>query len=101
MLDAFLNVKTRREYRQTKKIIFSARVFPISVNIMKRYYEQFFELEVAKYQVGHVMSSGYNVSGLQLPNKKEATQEWNFASATLLYSVRDFSIMRERMRTFM
>ena len=67
-------------YRRMKRgfihrLWFSSQV---NVNIMKRIFERWFELQVATYLIVHVLSSGQNVPGFLLQNKGNATQEWNF-----------------------
>ena len=48
---------------------------------MKRNFEQRSELQVAKCLVVHVLSSNYNVSRLELRNKRKATQQWSLRVA--------------------
>ena len=64
-----------------KRYFFTARVSQVNVNAMKRIYEQRSELQVAQCLKVHVLSSSYNVSRLQLRNKRKATQQWNFCVA--------------------
>ena len=55
----------------------SCLVVIVNVNTMKRIFEQRSELQVAKCLIVHVLSSSYNVSRLELRNKKKATQQWS------------------------
>ena len=48
---------------------------------MKRVFEQRSELQVAKCLIVHVLPSSYNVSSLELRNKRKATQQWSFRVA--------------------
>ena len=59
---------------------------------MKRVFEQRSELQVAKCLIVHVLPSSYNVSSLELPNKKKAMQQWSFrvANDIVLNEVRVF-----------
>ena len=52
-----------------------------SVNTMKGIFEQLSELLVAKCIMVHVLSSSSNVSSFELPNKKQATQQWSLHAA--------------------
>ena len=65
-----------------KRYFFAARVPQVNVNTMKRIFEQRSELQFAKYLIVHVLSSSYNVSRLELRNKRKATQQWNFCVAS-------------------
>ena len=60
-----------------KGYFFTARVSQVMVNTMKRTFEQQSELQVAKCLTIHVLSSSYNVSRLELRNKRKATQQWS------------------------
>ena len=64
-----------------KRYFFTARVSQVNVITMKRIFEQRSELQLAKCLIVHVLSSSYNVSRLELSNKKEATQQWSFCVA--------------------
>ena len=78
MLEAFLNIKTRRVITtDTRDTFFTARVSQVNVNTMKRIFEQRSELQVAKCLIVLIPSSGYNVSSLELRNKRKATQQWS------------------------
>ena len=55
---------------------FTTRVSQINVITMKRIFEHWSELQVAKCLIVHVLSSSCNVSRLELGNKKKATQHW-------------------------
>ena len=57
-----------------KGYFFAARVSQVNVNSVKRIFEQRSELQVANCLIIHVLSSSYNVSRLELRNKKKATQ---------------------------
>ena len=48
---------------------------------MERLSEQRSELQFAKCLTVHVLSSSYNVSRLELRNKKKATQQWSLSVA--------------------
>ena len=60
---------------------FTARVSQVNVNTMKRIFEQRSELRLAKALIVHVLSSSYNVSRLELRNKRKATQQWSLCVA--------------------
>ena len=60
-----------------KRYFFTARVSQVNLNSMKRIFEQRSELQVAKCLIVHVLSSSYNVSRLELRNKRKATQQGN------------------------
>ena len=64
-----------------KWYFFTNRVSQVNVNSMKRNFEQRSELQVAKCLIIHVLSSSYNVSRLELRNKKKATQQWSLSVA--------------------
>ena len=64
-----------------KRYFFTARVSQVNVNTMKRIFEQLSELQVAKCLIVHVLSSSYNVSRLELRNKRKATQHRNLCVA--------------------
>ena len=64
-----------------KGYFFTARVSQVIVNTMKRVFEQRSELQVAKCLIVQVLSSSYNVSNLELRNKRKATQQWSFRVA--------------------
>ena len=79
MLEAFLNIKTRRVIpTDTKGIFFTNCVSQVKAKTMKRGFEQRSELQVAKCLIVHELSSSYNVSSLELRNKRKATHQWNF-----------------------
>ena len=61
-----------------KSFFFTDRVSQVNVNTMKRIFEQWFELQVAKFLIDHVLSNNYNVSRFELRNKRKATQQWSF-----------------------
>ena len=63
---------------------------------MKKVFEQRSELQFAKCLIVHVLSSSYNVSSLELRNKKKATQQWSlrFANDIVLNQVR---VYQERL----
>ena len=82
MLEAFWNIKTRRVIPTDTNGIFSPLLSLKSVWILwKKNFEQRSELKVAKCLIVHVLSSSYNVSRLELPNKKKATQQWSLCVA--------------------
>ena len=60
---------------------FASRVSQVDVNTMKRNFEQRSELQVAKCLIVHVLSSSYNVSRLELRNKRKTTQQWSLCVA--------------------
>ena len=64
-----------------KRFFFTARVSQVNVKTMKKNFEQRSELQVAKCLILHLLSSRYNVSRLQLRNKKKSTQQWSFCVA--------------------
>ena len=64
-----------------KRYFFTARISQVNMNTMKRYFEQWSELQVAKCLIVHVLSSSTKVSSLELRNKKKATQHWSFRVA--------------------
>ena len=68
--------KTRYTDRY-KRYFFSARVSQINVNTMKRNFEEWSELQVAKCLIVHVLSSSYKASRLQLRIKTKPTQQWS------------------------
>ena len=49
---------------------------------MKSIFEQRSELQVAKCLRVHLLSSSYNVSRLELRNRRKATQQWSLCVAT-------------------
>ena len=59
----------------------SARIFQVNVKTMKRIFKQRSELQVAKCLIFHVLSGSYNVSSLELRNKREATHQWSLRVA--------------------
>ena len=61
-----------------KESCFTARISQVNVNTMKRNFEQRSELQVAKCLIVHVLSSTYNVSRIELRNRRKATQQWSF-----------------------
>ena len=85
-----------------KRYFFTARVYQVNVNTMKRIFEQRSELQVAKCLIVHVLFSSYNVSRLELRNKRKATEQWSFCVANdiLLNQVGVYLyVKRECMRT--
>ena len=85
-----------------KEFFFTARVSQVNVNTMKRILEQRSELQLAKSLIVDILSSSYNVSRIELRNKRKATQQWSLRVAnvtTLLYSITSVYIRRECMRT--
>ena len=64
-----------------KGYFFTARVSQVNVSTMERIFEQWSELQVAKFLIVHVLSSSYNVSSLELRNKRKAMQQWCFRVA--------------------
>ena len=55
---------------------FTASFSQVNVNTMKRIFEQWSELQVAKCLIVHLLSSAYTVSRLELRNKRKALQQW-------------------------
>ena len=85
-----------------KRYFFTARVYQVNVNTMKRIFEQRSELQVAKCLIVHVLFSSYNVSRLELRKKRKATEQWSFCVANdiLLNQVGVYLyVKRECMRT--
>ena len=64
-----------------KRYFFTTRVSQVNVNTMKRFFEQRSELQVAECLIVHVLSSIYNVSRIELRNKKKTTQQWSLCVA--------------------
>ena len=64
-----------------KMYFFTTRVSQVNVNTMKRNFERRFELQVAKGLIVHVLSSSYNVSRIELRNKRKGTQQWSLCVA--------------------
>ena len=64
-----------------KKYFFTARVSQVNVNSKKRSFQQWSELQVAKCLIVHVLSRSYDVSRLELRNKRKATQHWSLCVA--------------------
>ena len=64
-----------------KRYFFTARVSQVNVNTMKRILEQRSEVQNAKRLIVHVLSSKYNISRLELRNKKKTTQQWSLRIA--------------------
>ena len=62
-----------------KRYFFTARVSQVNVNTENL--EQRFELQVAKCLIVHVLSSSYNVSKLELGNKRKAMQQLSLCVA--------------------
>ena len=52
-----------------KRYFFTTSVSQVIVNTMKRIFEQWSELQVAKCLIVHALSSSYNVSSLELGKK--------------------------------
>ena len=67
-----------------KRYFFTARVSQVNVNSVKRIFEQRSELQVAKSLIVHVMSSSYNVSRLELRNKKKTTQQGSLCVVNII-----------------
>ena len=53
-----------------KRYFFTARVSQVNAKTMERNFEQWSELQVVKNLIVHVLSSSYNISRLELRNKK-------------------------------
>ena len=64
-----------------KGYFFTARVFQVNMDTVKRIFEQRSELQFAKCLIVHVLSSSYNVSRLELRNKRKTTQQWSLRVA--------------------
>ena len=71
----------RSDTDRYKWYFFTARLSQVIVNTMKRIFEQRSELQVANCLIVHVLSSSYNVSGLELRNERKATQQWSLCVA--------------------
>ena len=82
-----------------KRYFFTTRVCQVDVNTMKGIFKQRSELQVAKCLIVHVLSSSFNVSSLELRNKKKATQQWSVRVANDILLNQSVYIMRECMRT--
>ena len=82
-----------------KGYLFTARVSEDNVNTMKRSFEQWSELQVAKCLIIHVPSSSYNVSRLELRSKKKATQQWSLCVANDIVFNQVF-VYHERMYAY-
>ena len=65
--------KTSDTYRY-KECFFNAPFSQVSLNAKERIFDQRSELQVAKSLLVHVRSSSYNVSSLELHNKRTETQ---------------------------
>ena len=74
---AFLKIKTKRVLPTDTKGIFSSLkcVCEVNVKTTKKFFEQRSDLQVAKCLIVHVLPSSYNVSSLELRNKRKATQQ--------------------------
>ena len=74
---AFLKIKTKRVLPTDTKGIFSSLkcVCEVNVKTTKKFFEQRSELQVANCLIVHVLPSSYNVSNLELRNKRKATQQ--------------------------
>ena len=82
-----------------KKYFFTALISQVNVNTMKRIFEQWSEMQVAKCLIVRVLSSSYNVSRLELRKKGKQRSNRAFVSPTILYAIRSVYILRECMRT--
>ena len=80
---------------RNKKYFFTARVSQVNVNTMKRVFEQRSELQVAKCLIVHVLSSSYNVSRLELRNRRKATQQWSLC-VTNYFVLNQVGVYHER-----
>ena len=79
MLEVFLNIKTRRMTpTDTIGIFFKARVSQVNMKTIKKIFGQRSELQVAKGLIVLVLCSSYNVSRLELREKRKATQQCSF-----------------------
>ena len=79
-----------------KRFFSTTRVSQVNVNTMKKIFEQRSELQVAKYLIVHVLSSSYNVSRLELRNKKKTTQQWSLCVANDIV-LNQVGVYHERM----
>ena len=66
-----------RDTDRYKGYFFTARVSQVNVNTMKKIFEQWSELQVAKCLIVPVLSSSYIVSRLELQNKRKVSQQWS------------------------
>ena len=73
-MEAFLNIKTRNTHRYNG--FFHRSPLSSQRENYERIFEQWSELQVAKFLIVHVLSSSYNFSSFQLWNEKKATQHW-------------------------
>ena len=64
-----------------KGYFFTARVSQVNVNTVKRNFEERSDLQVAICLILHVLSSSYNVSDLELRNKRKASQQCSLCVA--------------------
>ena len=90
-----LQNKTTDTHRY-KGYFFTARVSQVKVITMKRVFEQWTESQFAKCLIVHALSSSYNVSRLELQNKKKATQQWSLCVANDIV-LNQVSVFHERM----
>ena len=81
---------------RNKRYFFTARVSQVNVETMKRIFEQRSELQVADCLIVHVLSSSYNVSRLELRNKRKATQQWSPCNARNIV-LNQVSVYHERV----
>ena len=99
MLEALLNIRTRTGLPTDRKAFFTARASQVNMDTMKRFFEQWFELQVAKYLKVHLLISSYNVSSFEFRNEKRQRSNGAFVSPTICFSIKSVYIMRECMRT--
>ena len=81
MLEAFVNIKTRRVIPEDTNGIFHRSCLSSQCEYYEKKFEQRSELQIAKYLIVHGLSSRYNVSRLELRNKRKATQQWSLCVA--------------------
>ena len=81
MLEASLNIKTRRVIPTDTKVFFHRSCLSDRCAYYEKKFEQRSELQVAKCLIVNVLSSSYNVSRLELRNKRKATKQWSLCVA--------------------
>ena len=79
-----------------KRYFFTASVSQINVNTIKRIFEQRSELQVAKCLIVYVLYSSYNVSRLEIRNKRKPTQQWSLCVANNI-SLNQVGVYHERV----
>ena len=78
---------------------FTTRVSQVKVNTMKKITEQRSQLQLANGLIVPVLSSNYNVSRLELRNKKKTTQQWSPCVANDIV-LKQVSVYHERVYAY-